>query len=332
MEGTWVRRGLCLYERLYWVADSTLIRSLELEVLKTPRVERRTSKSGANMKQIKTTLCMIALTVATQANTLRITAVSNTPYPPVVSANSRTTTVYSAEMMLDGNPATFACLLDDSPTGANPDTKPKNGSAPVTGTLTVDLGGEFEVDGIELLSRKDGGYYLPREIELLGMKADIPAVPAGTSHVIRFAPRKLKTIELKIRSSYETGPIHFNYQIAELRVSIKDSAGTRKMLTGTGEIPSTLPEEDSFVVAEREFTQSRRNKTEPYPIARLLKDWIYQDYGTTYQQCFSDSQSNDIEHKLAAKVILELRLAGVKTTAQEAMMEAGHSWHRRLRS
>jgi hypothetical protein len=266
------------------------------------------------------TSCWVGIALSAQA-ALQIASVSNAPYVPGIDAAGRTTTVYTAEMMLDGNPATFACLLDDSPTGANPDTKPKNGSAPVTGTLTVDLGGEFEVDGVELLSRTGGGCYLPREVELLGTKYGIPAVPAGASHVIRFAPRKLKALELKILSGYESGPTHFNYQIAELRVAVKDGTGARKMLTGTGEIPSTLPDEDGFVADEREFAQSGRNKTAPYPEARLLKDWIYQDYGADYKRCFADRRANDIEHTLAAKVILELRLAGVKTTAQEAIME-----------
>lgn len=246
-----------------------------------------------------------AFSAFAQAGSLRIASVSNAPYWPVLGADGRTTTVYAAEMMLDGKPDTYACLLDDTPTGANPDAKPANGSAPVTGTLTVDLGGEFEVDGVELLSRAGGGSYLPREIEILGMKVGVPSVPAGASHVIRFAPRKLKVLELKVLSSYEEGPIHFNYQIAELRVAVKDGAGVRKMLTGTGEILSSLPDEDRFVVAEREFTQSGRNRTDPYPDARRLKDWIYQDYGLVYTNCFSSTASCEIESQMVARALAE---------------------------
>ncbi len=243
--------------------------------------------------------------VSVQAGMLRIAAVSNEPYMPVIGSNGMTTTVYTAEMMLDGNPDTFACLLDDTRTGDETKARPPKGSPPVTGTLAIDLGGEFEVDGVELLSRAGEGCYLPREIELLGMKYGIPSVSAGASYVIRFAPRKLNVLELKILSSYESGPIHFNYQIAELRVAIKDGAGARKMVTGTGEILSSLPDEDRFVVAEREFAQSGRNRTAPCPDARRLKDWIYQDYGLAHTNCFSGTTSCEIESRMVAKALVE---------------------------
>jgi len=246
----------------------------------------------------------VAVTVSAQA-ALRIASVSNAPYLPVVGSDGRTTTVYTAEMMLDGNPDTYACLLDDSPTGSSPEAKPANGSAPVTGTLTIDLGGEFEVDGVELLSRAGGGSYLPREIDILGMKVGIPSVPAGKSHVIRFSPRRLKALELKILSSYEEGPIHFNYQIAELRVAVKDAAGKSKLLTGTGEMPSSLPDENRFLVAERAFAQSGRNRTDPYPDARRLKDWLYQDYGLAYTNCFASTTSCEVESQMVAKALAE---------------------------
>ena len=222
----------------------------------------------------------IACIVSAQAGALRLASVSNEPYPSGLDENGRAAT-YTAAMMLDGDPATYACLLDDSRGGDQANTKPPCGNAPVTGTLVFDLGDEYEIDGIELVSRARGGRYLPETVELFGMKHRIPAVSEGKSHVIRFTPRPAKTLEMKILSSYESGPTHFNYQIAEFRVSIKNRAGERKMLTGTGEIPSTLPEEDRFAAGERDFVQSARNRSEPYPETRQLKDWIYQDHGLT---------------------------------------------------
>ena len=270
---------------------------------------RRDAHTPTAFARVATLLWLVALSV--QAGALRIASVSNAAYPPAVDAGGRTTTVYAAEMMLDGNPHTFACMLDDSPTGANADALPKNGSAPVTGTLAIDLGGEYEVDGVELVSRADGGCYLPREVELLGMTCRVPAVSAGAGHLIRFAPRKLKAVELKILSSYESGPAHFNYQIAELRVSVKDGAGARKMLSGTGESPSPVLDEDRFVVAEREYAQSGRNRTEPFPSARMLKDWLYQDYGLAYTNCFVSKTSCDVENRLVTKVLAECADGGL---------------------
>jgi len=253
----------------------------------------------------------VGIALSAQAS-LRIGSVSNAPYLPVVGSDGQTTTVYTAEMMLDGNPATFACLLDDTPTGANPAAKPANGCTPVTGSLTVDLGGEFLVDGIELLSRDGGGCYLPSVIEVLGMKYDIPPVPAGASHIIRWAPRKLKAFELKVLASYESGPVHFNYQIAELRVSIKDGSGARKMLSGIGESASALPDEDRFLVAEREYAQRGGNRAEPFPASRLLKDWIYQDHGLKFADCFVSTSSCESEARMLSKVLSESADAAIE--------------------
>lgn len=262
------------------------------------------------MIRIRLAICVLATAVSAQA-ALRLVSVSNEPYPPAVGADGRTTTVYTAEMMLDGKPETFACLLDDSRGGARSDTKPSQGDAPVTGMLTLDLGGEFTVDGIELLPRTGGGAYLPSQIELFGVKYAVPSVSAGAGHVIRFTPQKRRTLELNVLASHESGPIHFNYQIAELRVAVKDASGARKMLSGTGESASSLSDEDRFLMAEREFAQSGRNRQEPYPESRRLKDWIYQDHGPAFTNCFTCTTSCEVENGIVARALAECPDSGL---------------------
>jgi hypothetical protein len=274
------------------------------------------------MNQIKITIGLVALAVSAQA-ALRFTSVSNEPYPPAVGADGRTTTVYTAAMMLDGDPNTFACLLDDSRGGTRSDTQPPRGDTPVTGALALDLGGEYEVDGVELVSRTGGGRYLPSEIELLGMKFLIQPVSDGKSHMIRFSPRKLKTLEIKILSGYESGPFHFNYQIAELRVAVKDRAGVRKMLTGAGEIPSTLMDENRFALAEREFVQSGWNRKESYPVARLHKDWICQDHGPADAECFVSKTSCVIEDRMVKKALAACADQTLEQTRQALQVVPG---------
>ena len=257
------------------------------------------------MNQAWLMVVVIALAASVRAGALRFASVSNEPYPSAVDADGRTTTIYKAGMMLDGDPKTFACLWDDSRGGTRDETKPPRGDTPVTGTLVLDLGGEYEADGIELVSRADGGRFLPKEIEMFGMTYPVPPVSKAQSGVIRFAPRKIKTLKITILSSYESGPVHFNYQIAELRVSVKDEAGVRKMLTGKGEIPSTLRVESRLDAEEREFAQAGRNKREAYPEARLFKDWIYQDYGPAYTECFVSKTGCAIEDRMVKKALAE---------------------------
>ena len=273
---------------------------------------------------IRTELIIYVIAVAVSAQAaLRIASVSNAAYPSVVDSGGRTTTVYTAEMMLDGDPKTFACLLDDSRGGMRDDTKPPRGDPPVTGTLALDLGGEYEVDGVELVSRTEGGRYLPSEVELFGMKFQIPTVSDGKSHMIRFSPRKQKTLEMKILSGCESGPVHFNYQIAELRVSVKNAAGVRKMLTGAGEIPSTLMDEDRFARADREFVQSGRNRKESYPVARLHRDWIYQDHGSADAECFVSKTSCAVEDRMVKKALAECADETVERTRQSLQTVPG---------
>ena len=50
--------------------------------------------------------------------------------------------LYGAGRAIDDNPATFCCLLDDTPAAAdvNPQAIPPGGSKPVTGRIVFDLG------------------------------------------------------------------------------------------------------------------------------------------------------------------------------------------------
>lgn len=119
---------------------------------------------------------------------IRIAAVSSEPYPAAVGADGRANAVYTAEMMLDGNLETFACLLDDTRTGNDRDTRPPNGSLPVTGLLVFDLGAVRHVSGLELVSRREGTCYLPREVDVVAVDAEsvTPGMLAGANGDPRF--------------------------------------------------------------------------------------------------------------------------------------------------
>jgi hypothetical protein len=291
--------------------------------------------------------------VSSQA-AIRVAAVSSEPYPAAVGTDGRTDAVYAAEMMLDGNLETFACLLDDTRTGGDPNSRPPNGSLPVTGVVVFDLGAVHQVSGLELVSRLAGTCYLPRELDVFAVAAEsvtpgmlagadsdprfrtvlsrhqIPAsVVSGKGHVILFGEKEnsprvperpercsavtTRFLGLRVRSSHT--PVdgrHYNYQIAELRVLVLDSEGRQVVLTGQGQQPlETLPAlaaavgraeterqgEDELAAAERRYLEQGLNATQPYPEARLHKDWIYQDHGPDYRACFTDTRSADRERR-----------------------------------
>ena len=148
---------------------------------------------------------------------------------------------YAAEKAIDGNPDTFCCLLDDTLTGASDKTIPSNAGPPVTGHIVLDLGHEFLVKGLRLTSRKSGALN-PRETVLLA-GPELPALitaaadrkpnppDAGSTRLAMHSFRRLhngthedlfwqsivtRYVALRVHSSYETGRVHNNFQIAEI--------------------------------------------------------------------------------------------------------------------
>jgi hypothetical protein len=87
-------------------------------------------------------------------------------------------------MTLDGDPGTFACLLDDTRTGNDPHSRPPNGSLPVTGIVVFDLGALHKVCGWELVSRL-------AEIEIDNLRKLLAARTQGKT----FAPEDFQVFD-----------------------------------------------------------------------------------------------------------------------------------------
>jgi len=307
------------------------------------------------MMRVWVTVGVMVASLSAQA-ALRIASVSCEPYLPVVGAGGKTTTVYTAEMMLDGNVDTFACLLDDSRTGDSPETRPPKGSLPVTGCFVLDLGESRQVTGLEFVARKEGSCFLPREVDVFAVtgescspealedsvdnKSIVPLfkrhpVPSsavnGASHVMLWEAVRTRYLGVRVRSSHTpVSGTHYNFQIAELRVMALGQEGARRVLTGLDERPlSDFPAlageaeaaarlaKDEFAAGERRYVEKGLNVTSPYPEARLMKDWIYQDYGANHTEVFADARASEREAKMVGKVLSELSRAGVAVPAFE---------------
>ena len=114
---------------------------------------------------------------------------------------------------------------------------------------------------------------------------------SGKGHVMLWDTIQTRFLGLRVRSSYT--PVdgrHYNYQVAELRALVLDEDGQRLVLTHQGQQRlETLPAlaaavsrakaqrhgEDELTSAERRYREQGLNATQPYPEARLHKDWIY---------------------------------------------------------
>ncbi|NQT14944.1 MAG: discoidin domain-containing protein, partial [Planctomycetes bacterium] len=160
---------------------------------------------------------------------------------------------YAAPKALDGDPATFCCLLDDTLGGATTSTIPAKASEPVTGHMVFDLGRAVPVTGARLTGRSPGGAYNPREVDFfyfadddpsnnptvddLEGDADVrplarghtfPPLSAGISGDVAWDAVRARYIGMRVNSSYESGgPVHYNFQIGEIAlfVDIESEAG-----------------------------------------------------------------------------------------------------------
>jgi hypothetical protein len=144
---------------------------------------------------------------------------------------------YAAERVIDGDPATFCCLLDDTPTGTAETTIPARGSSPVTGQIVFDLGRPLPLSGIRLTARLDGGPFNPRQVEIVCFTADVPGVDTavqglaleqtlpplqnGATWTATWAPVSKRYLCLRVRDSYESGGVHWNFQLAEVEVAVE---------------------------------------------------------------------------------------------------------------
>jgi hypothetical protein len=151
---------------------------------------------------------------------------------------------YAAERLLDGDPATFCCLLDDTPTGSADTSIPACGSAPVTGHIVLDLGRPLPVSGMRLTARLDGGPFNPREITVstvaddvpgelppgavtapgllpLAARQPVPPLSAGATWTVNWPVLTRRYVVLQVHDSYESGGVHWNFQLAEVEVAVE---------------------------------------------------------------------------------------------------------------
>ena len=151
---------------------------------------------------------------------------------------------YAADKAIDGDLATFCCLLDDTLTGYGETTIPARAAAPVTGHLVLDLGEPLLVTGLRLTGRKGGGAFNPKNVDVFAFAEDDPTRPApvdaveddsntislvrshtfgglanGRSEDLNWEGIAARFIGLRVNTSYETGDVHHNFQIAEIAFS-----------------------------------------------------------------------------------------------------------------
>ena len=151
---------------------------------------------------------------------------------------------YAAQRAIDGDPATFCCLLDSTLGGTSAATIPAKARPPVTGHIVFDLGRPMLVSGIRFTGRKDAGDMNPKDVDCfyfaddrpashraiddlehdagikpLARHAQLPLLGPGGAHTVFWDGVIARYIGLRINDSCESGGggVHYNYQIAEVQ-------------------------------------------------------------------------------------------------------------------
>ena len=208
--------------------------------------------------------------------------------------------LFDADKMLDGNPETYACLLDTTRTGSRPETFPPNAEDPVTAEFVLDLGQETETVGIRFVSPNSWRSLCVRNVtlfacddlqgtqnlRLIRKNVELPPCNSSYSVCVTWEPVRFRCLLVKVNRSYQlrshrqgvAEENYFNTQIAEVRIL------------------THLPTE----------TLAPNPNNVAFPLPRLQRDWILQDFGPDVTPCFRSTDSFGLEKKMVDKVLDEL--------------------------
>jgi hypothetical protein len=177
---------------------------------------------------------------------------------------------YAAERAIDGDPATFCCLLDDTCAGDRATTIPAQAAEPVTGHIVFDLGRPLLVLGARLTGRQSGGVCNPRHVDFYHFSDDDPAAHSiaddiegdpgihavlaahacaplrgGAQESVEWNGVMARYVGVRVNSSYESGgATHYNFQIGEIEFLVAPEA---KGLEPGQRVPSTYVKKTSVV-------------------------------------------------------------------------------------
>ena len=246
---------------------------------------------------------------------------------------------YAAQSAIDGDLATFCCLLDDTLAGKNASTIPADASAPVTGHMIFDLGDAMVVFGAKITSRK-GGVVNPRNVDFFYFADDDPANNAiaddieqdadikaliGGRTLRRLSNRASETVTwdgvvaryvgIRVNSSYESGRVHHNFQMAEIEfiasprpthakpgmrvppIYVKKPTLPETMLATRAQFTTWFgqPSATGNAVGSADGLWDRLRKDFPRASHRILDDIHFEWFGDT--GWFGRPQSTDLEER-----------------------------------
>ncbi|MDO4582668.1 MAG: hypothetical protein Q4D62_01060 [Planctomycetia bacterium] len=253
--------------------------------------------------------------------------------------SAETPDVRTLDKVYDGDWSTHAVFLDDSRDGKSTQVHPPFGSTPVTATIVLDLGKVQPVSGIRMVSPISWAYRNAQRVtlfkcddpegkihrQILKAHQELAPVASGNSAFVVWPEISARYIGIQIEDSwnknhspgYSSSAIQYDLKNSEFRYRAfppyqgwngamafltqrenydKDFAGLGKFFN------IQIAEITCF--CEKPFDFVEPNPPElPFPEARLHRDWILQDYGFRWIDCFRSGKNAEIEKGMLAKVL-----------------------------
>jgi len=253
--------------------------------------------------------------------------------PVSVWTSAETTPEHGAALMIDGNLATYAELLDDSRTGGDEKTLPPKGHSPVTSVFVLDLGEKKNVRGLRLTAQKSLAPKMAAivtvftcddpqaqtNVKVLADHARLHAVIASHPAFVTWeTPVETRFLGVKIEDSYERENVQELFEDVNVGwIKARNGwfqpayrglqAGYGFEVSGTGSLFLTdVAEVSAFAELPADFEAPNRPE-QALTEARLLRDWLYQDLGTyDVTGIFASGEKNDAEKVLIQKVLKDL--------------------------
>lgn len=231
---------------------------------------------------------------------------------------------HPAGMMLDGNPDTFAELLDDTRGGKNEKTLPPRGDAPVTASFVLDIECARTTVGMRLLSQKSrwlarmaynvtvftcGDAEGKTDVRVVADKKTLTVTFCGESAFVTWAPVAARFFGVRINESDEGAINSCGTYMKWLNNPNRAIWG--HAFSGDGRhFVTDIAEVALFDRKPEDFPRPNPPDT-AYPRSRLEKDWLLQDAGfDDFARAFTSTSGAELEKRMVARVAGELADTG----------------------
>lgn len=220
---------------------------------------------------------------------------------------------YAASRMIDGDLGTYACLLDDPPTGRSDKVCPPRAAPPVTASFVLDLGRARTVCGLRLVARNAWVYVSAKNVSVsacgdaqgggpetaLAEGRELPAASNSNSAFVEWPAAQARYLKVRVNDAFQQrypGPWLDNAQLPWCRKVGLPTAGDGKNLNvQIAEVaafdarPADAPAKNAPDVA--------------FPRHRLERDWLYQDAGLDVSRVFTSADGCDRESAMVKRVL-----------------------------